>query len=244
MGESVPVHCPACRREHYYAPPSFPCSCGAPVAPPVRRGVSPVPITHRTWADDWVTVRCPACGRHDQWPQPELGCDCGAVLRIPVRSSSADAGSAPAAPDPGPPAHIPLPRTQPAPRPAFHPMAIRTARDAVTAAARYLKWLGYGDVRGAEPRAPSGIGLGATGLVAQVEPSTHPTTLRDVECLWLTGLSADAIGVYFALAGYTDDARTRADALGMPLFVLDLTGTPQPVNSPADELFSTGARGD
>ncbi|MFP3987181.1 hypothetical protein U9R90_06690, partial [Streptomyces sp. E11-3] len=85
MGESVPVHCPACRREHLYAPPAFPCSCGEPVAPPVRRGVAPVPITHRTWADDWVTVRCPACGRHDQWPQPELGCACGAVLRIPIR---------------------------------------------------------------------------------------------------------------------------------------------------------------
>ncbi|MFP3992429.1 hypothetical protein U9R90_34170, partial [Streptomyces sp. E11-3] len=133
------------------------------------------------------------------------------------------------------------PRTQPAPRPAFHPMTIRTARDAVTAAARYLKWLGYADVRGAEPQAPSGIGLCANGLVAQVEPSTHPATLRDVECLWLTGLSESAIGVYFSLAGYTDDARTRADALGVPLFVLDLTGTPQPVNSPADELFSTGA---
>jgi hypothetical protein len=42
--------------------------------------------------------------------------------------------------------------------------------------------------------------------------------------------------VYFSLAGYTPEARAQADSLGVPLFVLDLTGTPQPVNSLADEL--------
>ncbi|MEU7606283.1 hypothetical protein AB0B44_36215, partial [Streptomyces sp. NPDC041003] len=47
--------------------------------------------------------------------------------------------------------------------------------------------------------------------------------------------------VYFALAGYTEDARTRADDLGIPLFVMDLTGMPQPVNDPADELVGSGA---
>ena len=44
--------------------------------------------------------------------------------------------------------------------------------------------------------------------------------------------------VYFSLAGY---ARTPAPAptnSASPLFVLDLTGIPQPVNSPADELLA------
>ncbi|MDG4860975.1 hypothetical protein P8605_22865, partial [Streptomyces sp. T-3] len=142
---------------------------------------------------------------------------------------------------PVPPAHIPLPRTASTPRPAFHPVTIRTARDAVTAAALYLKWLGFSDVRRTEQRPASGIGLHAPGVVAQVEPSTRPASVRDVECLWLSGLNASAVGVYFSLAGYTDEARRRADTLGVPLFVLDLTGTPQPVNSPADELVTTGA---
>jgi hypothetical protein len=62
-----------------------------------------------------------------------------------------------------------------------------------------------------------------------------------VECLWLTAMTESADCAYFSLAGYATDARTRADALGVPLFVLDLTGTPQPVNSPADELDGTGA---
>jgi hypothetical protein len=123
-------------------------------------------------------------------------------------------------------------------RPAFQPVTIRTARDAVTAAALYLGWLGYRDIRRADQRPPSGIGLAARGILAQVDPTVRPASLRDVECLWLTAMTESADCVFFSLAGYADDARARADTLGVPLFVLDLTGTPQPVNSPADELIA------
>ncbi|MGP9017782.1 hypothetical protein ACT1U9_05150 [Streptomyces sp. BR1] len=226
------MRCPACRREHRYTPTSYPCPCGAPLAPPLARGGSPEPITHRTWNEDWVLVRCAACGREDQWPQPELGCSCGTVLRIPVRPVTAP---------PVPlPVHIPVPPTAPAPRTAFRPVTIRTARDAVTAAALYLKWLGFRDVLQSEARPASGIDLRGPGLVAQVDPTTRPASLRAVECLWLNGLSNSSTSVYFSLAGYTKDARTRGDELRIPLFVMDLTGTPQPVNDAADELIVTG----
>ncbi|MFF2999870.1 hypothetical protein ACFVTC_35785 [Streptomyces sp. NPDC057950] len=328
MAESVPVRCPACRREHLFAASSYPCVCGAPVTPALDRLADPVPVTHRVWDDDWVTVPCDACGREDEWPHPELGCVCGTVLRVPVRgirpegvrrppraaiapdpaagpdpgrdgtpersphtagahapqaaaealaprgagatappaaeaSPATGAGDASArategpshggsAPDEGhhadvpPPAggapgHSPLPPTDPTPRPAFQPVTVRTARDAVTAAALYLRWLGYRDIRRADQRPPSGIGLAARGVLAQVDPTVRPASLRDVECLWLTAMSDSTRCVYFSLAGYTDDARSRADLLGIPLFVLDLTGTPQPVNAPADELTATGA---
>ncbi|WNI33967.1 hypothetical protein [Streptomyces sp. ITFR-6] len=243
--ESVPVRCPACRRDHVYVTAAYPCPCGAPTAPPLLRGASVTAITHRTWNDDWVTVRCRACGRHDQWPQPELCCPCGAVLRIPVRPVA----SLGRAPDGGPhradppvrPSHIPLPRTASAPRPAFRPLTIRTARDAVGAAALYLKWLGYREVVQPAERPSSRIDLRAAGLIAQVDSTTRTTALRDVECLWLNALSTSVSAVFFSLAGYAPDARERADGLTIPLFVMDLTGTPQPVNSPADELVSTGA---
>ncbi|WP_435835245.1 hypothetical protein [Streptomyces avermitilis] len=134
-----------------------------------------------------------------------------------------------------------LPRVTASARPAFQPVTIRTARDAVTAAALYLRWLGYQDVRRADQRPPNGIGLAARGLLAQVDPTVRPASLRDVECLWLTAMTESAGCVYFSLAGYADDARAVADRLGVPLFVLDLTGTPQPVNSLADDLVATGA---
>ncbi|WP_432060097.1 hypothetical protein [Streptomyces sp. S1] len=142
------------------------------------------------------------------------------------------------------PAHIPLPPTGPRPVPGrgvFRPVTIRTGRDAVAAAAGYLRWLGFRDVVQPEERPASGVDLRAAGLVAQVDPSTRPTGLRAVECLWLNGLSTSAVSVFFSLAGYTPEARTRAAEVGLPLFVLDLTGTPQPVNRAADDLAAGGA---
>jgi hypothetical protein len=190
-------------------------------------------VTHRAWAEDWITLQCGSCGRRDQWPRPELGCECGTVLRVPVAGQTATAqASIEAAPAPAP-----AKRRRP-----FQPVTIRTARDAVTAAAVYLRWLGYRDIRRADQRPPSGIGIAARGLLAQVDPTVRPASLRDVECLWLTAMTESAACAYFSLAGYATDARTRADTLGVPLFVLDLTGTPQPVNSPADELDATGVR--
>ncbi|WP_312845919.1 hypothetical protein [Streptomyces sp. WAC05292] len=121
-------------------------------------------------------------------------------------------------------------------------MTIRTARDAVASAALYLRWLGFRDVRSPEgPPVPSAaVDLRAPGLVAQVDPTTAPTGLRAVECLWLNGLAASASAVYFALAGYTQEARSRADALGIPLFIMDLTGMPQPLNEAAEALVTAG----
>ncbi|MEV8542122.1 hypothetical protein [Streptomyces sp. NPDC051572] len=233
MSESVPVRCPACRREHVYAAPSYPCVCGAPVAPPLdQRGVATV-VNHRVWDEDWIAVRCAACGRLDEWPYPELGCPCGTLLRIPV--AGAEPTSEPAARTPK------VGGAEVEGRPAFQPVTIRTARDAVTAAALYLRWLGYRDIRRADQRPPSGIGLAARGILAQVDPTVRPASLRDVECLWLTAMTESTECVYFSLAGYADDARARADALRIPLFVLDLTGTPQPVNELADQLDAAGS---
>ncbi|WP_371668398.1 hypothetical protein OG985_12510 [Streptomyces sp. NBC_00289] len=334
MPESVPVRCPACRREQVYAPPSYPCVCGSPVAPPLDRRAVPTAVTHRAWDEEWVSVRCEACGRRDQWPRPELGCSCGTVLLIPVARAHPDTGygggpdsaygggpdtssdsgdgprtgsglgggpdtgsgsgggpntgsgggpdtgsrsdgdpntgsdggttgsgggpdtgsdgdpprpGAPTPPSPLPPPSSPPPssvRPPPPPRsrPAFQPVTIRTARDAVTAAALYLRWLGHRDVRPAGRRPPSGVGLAADDLLARVEPTVRPASLRDVECLWLTAMTESADCVYFSLAGYTTDARARADGLGVPLFVLDLTGAPRPVNAPAAELDATAPR--
>ncbi|MFD9502179.1 hypothetical protein [Streptomyces sp. NPDC060035] len=238
--ESLPVHCPVCDRDHAYMTPAYPCPCGSPTTPPLMRGAPVEPITHRTWNDDWVSVRCTTCGRRDQWPHPELCCPCGAVLRIPVRPVASPGTAPSAAARQAGPAHIPLPRTAAHPRPSFRPMVIRTARDAVSAAALYLKWLGFSGVVQPEVRPGSRIDLRATGLIAQVDSTTRPTALRDVECLWLNALNASASGVFFSLAGYAEDARSRADGLAIPLFVMDLTGAPRPVNSPADELISTG----
>lgn len=250
MAESVPVRCPACRREHAYSVPTFPCACGTPLTVPLLRGGVPLPVRHRSWEDSWVAMRCPDCGRRDEWPQPEFGCPCGVTLQVPV-DSRALARTGSVAESRRPSAQAAGPDAQRAPtvggtarahvrRPAFRPVTIRTARDALTAATQYLRWLGFTSVRMASDRTATGVNLRGDGVVAHIDPTTQPTPLREIECLWLNCLNEEAVGAYFSLAGYTHDARLRADQLDVPLLVMDLTGTPQPVNDPADRLIRTG----
>ncbi len=257
MGENVPVRCPACRRQHSFTAPVFPCACGEPLAPPLLRGAAPERITHRTWTDTWVAAPAARAGARTSGRSPNWGVRavrCSAYRYAPCRAPPHRRGPhrrrARRRPPPGPD-RPPLPPSLSVPRPAAAGRGSPASEvpsdddqdrvDAVTAAALYLKWLGFRDIMQSPERPASGIDLRAPGLVAQVDPTTCPATLRDVECLWLNGLSASAVSVFFSLAGYADDARAGADTLGVPLFVMDLTGTPQPVNRPADELVSTGA---
>ncbi|QTE01796.1 hypothetical protein [Streptomyces cyanogenus] len=220
MPESVPVRCPACRREHTYTAQAYPCVCGAQVAPALDRRSAPAVVVHRIWDEDWITVRCGSCRRPAQWPRPELGCPCGTLLRIPVADTEGDADGS-------------------AVRPAPEPLVIRTARDAVAAAVVYLQRLGHEGIRRADRRPLSGVGLAARGLLAHVDAAARRASARDVECLWLTAMAESVNCVYFSLAGYADDARARADALGIPLFVLGLSGVTRPVNGPADKVHAT-----
>ncbi|MGW7369835.1 hypothetical protein ACWGI8_42035 [Streptomyces sp. NPDC054841] len=250
----VTVRCQACGRQDQWPQPELGCPCGTVLRVPVR----PVTAAPTSSAGAAASPRAASAASGATGPAPggpgsgapgSGGPGSGAAPSAPPPTpapgspASSAAGSASEARDgaASPPSHIPLPRTVSVPRPAFHPVTIRTEHDAVTAAALYLRWLGFHEVVQPEERSAGGIDLRGPGLVAQVDPTTRPATLRAVECLWLNGMSSSAVGVFFSLAGYAADARARADDLGVPLFVMDLTGTPQPVNGPADELLSAGA---
>ncbi|MFJ9545487.1 hypothetical protein [Streptomyces erythrochromogenes] len=231
----VTVRCTACGRESEWPHPEVGCgSCGTVVRLPVHPLEQPEGGTGRgAGPGDTAGSAGSADSGRAGGPAEQRGGAAG----------DAAAGAAGARPD-GDPAPIPLPPTAAAvPRPAFRPVTIRTARDAVATAALYLRWLGFQDVRQPDgrPIPSAAVDLRAPGLVAQVDPTTAPAGLRAVECVWLNGLTASATSVYFSLAGYTEDARSRADELGIPLFVMDLTGMPQPVNDPADALVGSGA---
>ncbi|MFD8200749.1 hypothetical protein [Streptomyces sp. NPDC059701] len=220
MSEGIPVCCTACGRRHRYTAPSYPCACGAPVAPELDPHGAATAVTHRVWDEEWIAVRCTACGTEARWPRPELGCPCGTVLCVPV--DPAAAGRTGRSPGSRVPAHRAVP--------------VRTARDAVAAAVLHLRGLGHRDVRRADRPPPAGIGLAAPGIAAHVDPTAGRTSVRDVECLWLTALAESARGVHFSLAGYSVEARARADRLGVPLFVLTPDGLARPANARAREL--------
>ncbi|MGV9287352.1 hypothetical protein [Streptomyces sp. NPDC003719] len=222
MSEGISVCCTACGRRHRCTAPSYPCACGAPVAPELDPRGAATAETHRVWDEEWIDVRCTACGTEGRWPRPELGCPCGTVLCVPVDPAT-----------PGRTGRSPGSRV-----PAHRAVPVRTARDAVTAAVLYLRGLGHRDVRRADRWPLSGVGLAAPGIAVQVDPR-GPASVRDVECLWLTAMADSARGVHFSLAGYSVQARARADLLGVALFVLDPSGVPHPANAPAVALDAT-----
>lgn len=234
MAAGVSVRCPVCRGVGTYVPPALPCACGTRVVVPLLDGAEGVVIERRTWAEDWIAVRCGACTRTGHWPHPEFGCACGALLRLAVVRD--EDGGGPVAPgqDGGGPVVA---------RTAFRAVPIRSARDAVTVAALYLGWLGYGAIRRAAEPPPAGIALAAQGLLAHVEPTTRPVTVRDVECLWLAGLAAGVRPVGFTRGGPDEAAARSAERLGVPLFVLPESGRPEAGNGPARRLAQSGAEG-
>ncbi|WP_309302765.1 hypothetical protein [Streptomyces sp. PT12] len=189
-------------------------------------------MRYRSWATAWTEVECPSCGHHGQWPQPEFDCACGVTVRL--AAGAAGAAGPTAAPERGE-------RLERVERPPFQPLTIRTSYDAVACAAQFLRWLGFIGVRGLVPRPATGIDLRGPTMLGLVNATTMPARSREVETLWLHAALESASAVAFALAGFDRGSRCQADGLGLPLFVLDLTGRPQPVNEPAEALLRRGA---
>ncbi|WP_432089894.1 hypothetical protein [Streptomyces sp. NRRL F-5630] len=214
---SVAVTCPVCRRVGSHLPPELPCACGMPVVLPLVDGGMGEPVERHDWDEEWLAVRCVACARTTRWPRPEYGCPCGALLRLAVDEGE-EPGSVPLARQPGTPAPI------------------RSARDAVTAAALHLGRLGHGEIHRAAQPAPAGVALAARGLLAHVEPSRRRLTVRDVECLWLAALATGADPVGFTRGGPGPEAAASAERLGVPLFALEATGLVRPLNEAAERL--------
>ncbi|MCJ0873313.1 hypothetical protein [Streptomyces sp. AP-93] len=241
----VAVRCGACGRESEWPHPEVGCtSCGTVVLVPVHP-LEPAGGVPRTPPSSPPSTSSPPRGAETPGrPVSPAGSAGSAATPGPRSHPLNDSAPIPGDPPPSdPPPAAPPTTDPPVPRPAFRPVTIRTARDAVVTAALYLRWLGFQDVRQPDgrPIPSTAVDLRAPGLVAQVDPTTAPAGLRAVECVWLNGLTACATSVYFSLAGYTEDARARADDLGIPLFVMDLTGMPQPVNDPAEDLLGMGA---
>ncbi|MFI9272323.1 hypothetical protein ACIGXM_16605 [Kitasatospora sp. NPDC052896] len=261
------IRCPACRREHRYEPPTLPCPCGAALKVPLLPGGVPVQVRFRSWEDSWLSMRCPHCGRSDQWPQPEFTCNCGATVRLPVDRAPRTGAGGPAGarplgvrpyhpsptplyaeqPPAGPPARPSMPPAGPhggarrQNRAPFRPHPVRTAKDAVLSAVRYLEWLGFGELELTEAQERDAVTLLGHRMVAQVDSWPEVADIRSVECLWLQTLHAEEMAAaMFTTAGYSHQATVRGEQLLVALFTLDEGGLPQPVNGAAESLLETG----
>ncbi|WP_246108638.1 hypothetical protein [Streptomyces sedi] len=264
------LECPACGRSGHWPCPGFDCACGAmvrltPAAPrvagPAWDGPSddadPHPEAGRAAGENSASEGASsakteqACtdGAEDAPPDAEEP-----PAHEPPEDGVRPASRAPGAPGssaarefaqgrraargtPGPADDAAGPGSRRGP---FRPLTIRTGYDAVACAAHFLRWLGFAGVRTAVPRTASGLDLRGPSVVGLVNATTAPTEDGELEVLWLHGQLGSALPVAFSLAGYGGPARTLADRLRLPLFVLDLSGTPQPVNQPGEALLRDG----
>lgn len=73
------------------------------------------------------------------------------------------------------------------------------------AAARYLEWLGFGELELTEGQERESVTLLGDRLVAQVDSWPEQADMRAVECLWLQTLHAEEM----AAAMFTTASTTR-----------------------------------
>jgi hypothetical protein len=220
------MRCPQCGRSDQWPQPEFTCNCGATVRLPVDR--SP-----RTGAPGPQGSRPLGARRHGDSPAPFYA-DGGrpAVPTGPV---------GPAGPYPHTPAMPTAPQDRRRRRPPFRPHPIRSAQDAVLAAARYLEWLGFSDLELTEGQEREAVSLLGDRMVAQVDTWADQADLRSVECLWLQTLHAEEMAAaMFTMSGYSHQATVRGEQLLVALFTLDESGLPHPVNGAAESLLETG----
>jgi hypothetical protein len=121
------------------------------------------------------------------------------------------------------------------PKPA--PRLIRSARDAELAAADWMGYLGFTNVRVSPIGADGGVDVLSEEAVAQVKAEVVATGQPKVQQLQGAAASVGKQAFFFALAGYTLPARVYADSNGIALFSFDLQGEPEPANFVAHELM-------
>lgn len=240
------MRCPSCGRSDQWPQPEFTCNCGATVRLPVDRAP-------RAGAGGPQGSR--PLGVRPQYPAPGAfhGDDTNGALYADNPGHPGAPGGARRAPHPGPPSTphpgpgapaIPPPVPQGGRwqnRPPFRPQPIRTGQDAVLTAARYLEWLGFGELELTEGQEREAVTLLGDRLVAQVDTWPEQADMRSVECLWLQTLHAEEMAAaMFTTAGYSHQATVRGEQLLVALFTLDDGGVPQPVNGAAEALLETG----
>lgn len=216
-----------------------------------------------------MKLRCPACRAiHASNASPQISCSCGATLRVPrsadrIVRAELHAGVLAAMQAFGddfakarsdnksetfavhlseklsrwqlPNLTLPQRANQP-----LTPIQIRSARHAEANACAYLQRLGFAKAAMTSAGADGGVDVLGPGIVAQVKAEAKPVGAPVVQQLFGCAAAEEAQAAFFALCGYTDQARAFADKARVALYTFDLTGSCTPINTHA-ENFSAPA---
>ena len=111
------------------------------------------------------------------------------------------------------------------------PRLIRSARDAEQVACDWMHYWGFRDAKLTNLGADEGVDVVSREAVAQVKAEVRPIGRAVLQSLAGVAATEQKEGLFFALAGYTDEAREWAEKSGLALFQFHLSGEPEPVNA-------------
>ena len=193
---------------------------------------SPADRPPKAWKDDEIAVPIAP-------DQPELNSRVRTV-RFAIHDGARDrflsevlSILSPPEPAVGQPAAVPS-RSGPAPsRP------IRSARDAEEAAADHLRWLGFAKVTVTRAGTDEGIDVIGSGIVGQVKAQAIPVGRPVVQQTYGVAAAEGCTAAVFGLAGFTPEALSWANRVGVALFDFDLEGAAAPLNDAARTLTPT-----
>ena len=125
------------------------------------------------------------------------------------------------------------------------PRLVRDAREAEEHAAAWVRWLGWPKATVTAPGSDGGVDVTGPGeetgsrVVAQVKFEALPTGRPKLQELFGAGhgMGADA-WLFFSSAGYTPQAVSWAERVGMALFRFAFNGDVDAINEPARSLLS------
>ena len=117
------------------------------------------------------------------------------------------------------------------------PRLIRSPADAESAAADWLRWMGFRDATTTPVGKDEGRDVVGSGLVAQVKAEKVLTGRPVIQQTYGVAVAEDSGAAVFSLAGFTNEAIDWANRHGIALFAFDLQGEPEPSNELGEAWF-------
>ena len=106
----------------------------------------------------------------------------------------------------------------------------------------FMRRIGFADAAVSRSGADGGVVVRASGAVAQVKVGSTATPRSEVEQIYGVARSEGKLGLVFSFAGFTADATSWAEEVGIALFVLKSAATAGPIGTLATRLVTESQR--
>ncbi|HUP15327.1 MAG TPA: restriction endonuclease [Acidimicrobiia bacterium] len=114
---------------------------------------------------------------------------------------------------------------------------IENHRDAELFVAEWMHWLGWAGASATAPTSDGGVDVASSGAVAQVKYGSARVGRPALQALFGAAQALGKRALFFSAGGFSPQAITWGNQVGMALFGFDSTGEVRAVNSAATALL-------